>query len=118
MGSFMQNMAGILNKLLIKEKFKAPLSNEIQIQYNNLIAMVLNADIKSRNLKSIDGTGGKVSIVDIISYQIGWGLLLIGWYEAGIQGKIPEMPGEGFATWDYIGLAQHFYAKYHYDGAD
>jgi len=25
------------------------------------------------------------------------------------------MPGEGFTTWNYTDLAQHFYKKYHYD---
>ena len=107
-----------MKSLLIKKKLNAPLSREIQDRYNNLIEIVLKTDLKSRSLKSIDGTGGKVSIADIIAYQIGWGSLLIGWYEAGTQGKMPEMPGEGFATWDYVGLAQHFYSKYHHDGAD
>lgn len=59
-----------------------------------------------------------VSIADIIAYQIGWATLLIGWYEAGSEGRKPRMPSEEFTTWDYAGLAQHFYTKYRYDNAD
>lgn len=63
----------------------------------------------------MDGTGGKVSVADLIAYQIGWGKLLISWCQAGVQGKNPEMPGNGFSTWDYAGLANHFYATYQFD---
>jgi hypothetical protein len=107
-----------MKSLLIKKKLNASLSREIKDRYNTLIEIVLKTDLKSRGLKSIDGTGGKVSITDIIAYQIGWGSLLIGWYEAGIKGKTPEIPGEGFKKWDYVSLAQHFYSKYNYDGTD
>lgn len=27
------------------------------------------------------------------------------------------MPGEGFSKWDYKGIAQHFFKKYHFDGS-
>ena len=56
-----------------------------------------------------------MSVADLVAYQIGWDKLLIDWYEAGLEGKMPLMPGEGFARWDYVGLAKHFYAKYAYD---
>lgn len=57
-------------------------------------------------------------MADLIAYQIGWGKCLIRWYEAGIQGEMPKMPGEGFLTWDYTGLAQHFYQTYQFDNAE
>lgn len=66
-------------------------------------------------LKKLDGTGGKVSVSDLISYQIGWGKLLINWYEEGVKGKMPQMPGDGFITWDYKAIAKHFYKKYQLD---
>jgi hypothetical protein len=28
------------------------------------------------------------------------------------------MPGEGFSTWDYVGLAHHFYKIYRFDSFD
>lgn len=86
--------------------FEASLSQEIQKSYTVLVQLVSQIPVAKRN-----------SISDIIAYQIGWGKLLIGWYEAGIQDKMPYMPGEGFSKWDYNGLAKHFHQKYHLDGA-
>lgn len=91
------------------------LSEEIENACNKLIEIISKIPCNLRTDKTIDGTGGKVSVADIIAYQIGWGKLLIGWYEAGIKGELPQMPGEGFSTWDYEGLAKHFYKKYQYD---
>jgi hypothetical protein len=36
----------------------------------NLIASI---PASSRTLKKIEGTGGKVSVTELIAYQIGWG---------------------------------------------
>lgn len=55
---------------------------------------------------SIDGN---ISACDVLAYQIGWGRLLIGWYEAGKVGINPTLPAEGF-KWNQLGeLAKHFY---------
>ena len=91
---------------------------EISQDYGKLIAKIASVPSYRRHLKEIDMTGGKISLVDLISYQIGWGNCLIRWYETGLCGKMPEMPGEGFSTWDYVGIACHFYQKYQYDGAE
>lgn len=102
-----------MNKiLLINEFYKSPLSNKIKKEYNTLIAIIAQIPTAQRKSKIIDGTGGKVSVADLIAYQIGWGKLLINWYEIGLKGKTPQMPGEGFLKWDYTGLAKHFYEKY------
>lgn len=93
---------------------KAPLSQEIQKEYDKLINLIDSIPVSSRILKQIEGTGGKVSISDLIAYQIGWGKCLIGWYESGIKGEVPVMPGDGFSTWDYTAIARHFYQKYQY----
>lgn len=102
--------------MLIDDQFLAPLSQAIQKEYNKLISILLDIEPGYRVIKTIDGTGGKVTVSDVIAYQIGWGNLLINWYEAGLKGKMPQMPGEGFTKWDYVGLAKHFYQKYQYDG--
>lgn len=102
--------------MLINEKYKAPLSKEIQQAFNTFVSLIADIDVNRRVAKSIEGTGGTVSVSDLIAYQIGWGNLLIHWYEMGLQGIVPQMPGEGFSKWDYTGLAQHFYKKYHLDG--
>lgn len=94
---------------------KAPLSREIKKEYDKLMNATSSISIPLRNVKMMEGTGGKVSLTDLIAYQIGWGKCLIRWYESGIKGENPEMPGEGFLKWDYVAIAQHFYAKYRYD---
>ncbi|EKE08286.1 MAG: hypothetical protein ACD_17C00252G0006 [uncultured bacterium] len=94
------------------------LSQGIRDEYDRLIKVIIHISPSVRTSKIIEGTGGKVSVADIIAYQIGWGKCLIRWYEAGIQGKVPEMPGNGFSTWDYLGIAQHFYQRYQFDSSD
>lgn len=98
--------------------FSDSLSQEIQDQYGRVVKITTSIAHAVRTLKVIDGTGGKVSIADLIAYQIGWGNCLIRWYETGISGKIPEMPGDGFTNWDYTAIAEHFYQKYCYDASD
>lgn len=99
-------------------KIYAPLSESIQKEYSKLVKIISNVPVKYRELKEIEGTGGKVSVSDIIAYQIGWGKFLIRCYETGLKNEMPDMPGEGFNKWDYVGLANHFYIKYHYDGLE
>lgn len=89
----------------------APLSKDIVSAYEKLTTVLLQISSEDRLIRGSDGT-----IADLIAYQIGWGTLLIGWYEAGIRGEVPVMPGEGFSKWDYNALAKHFYQKYHLDG--
>lgn len=94
------------------------LSQDIQHEYNRLVKIITLIPPSVRTLKIIEGTGGKVSVGDLIAYQIGWGLWLIRWYETGIQGEIPKMPCDGFSTWDYLSIAQHFYQTYQFSGTD
>lgn len=100
--------------VLIKE-YKAPLSWSIQKEYHKLMEALSQVPTQMRNDKKIEFTSGKASVTDIIAYQIGWGKLLISWYEAVIHDKIPQMPGAGFTKWDYAGLAEHFFLVYHYN---
>lgn len=94
------------------------LAQDIRREYDRLIKIVHVLPHSIRYLKVIDGTGGKVSVSDLIAYQIGWGKCVIQWYEAGKKGENPPMPGEGFSTWNYKAIAQHFYQNYHYDNLD
>jgi hypothetical protein len=96
---------------------KNSLKSSLQAEYGTLLKTIAQVPFKLHKIKAIDGTESKVSISDLIAYQIGWGTLLISWYAAGIEGKMPEMPGDGFKDWDYVGLAQRFYAKYQYADA-
>lgn len=107
-----------MQSLFIKDVFNSSLSNDITQQYNKLMEAITKIPLSGRRIACIEGTGGKISISDIIAYQIGWGTLLINWYQAGITNKKIQMPGEGFNTWDYVGLAKHFYKKFSYDKAE
>lgn len=88
------------NFLLFDSTLKAPLSKSITKEYNALIETILLAHTRSKEIQNI------------VSYQIGWGTLLIEWYQAGIEKRTIQMPGAGFSTWDYKGLAEHFYKEY------
>lgn len=94
------------------------LIQDIQREKNRLVKLVSEIPFAKRTLKMIDGTGGTVSVADLIAYQIGWGKNLIRWYEAGMKGEKPNMPGDGFVKWDYVAIAQYFYDKYHYDASE
>ncbi|MDR3624941.1 MAG: ClbS/DfsB family four-helix bundle protein [Chlamydiales bacterium] len=94
---------------------QAPLSLEIQKEYSRLTKLISSIPAPLRILKKIKGTGGTVSITDLIAYQIGWGSLVIGWYDAGIRGETPKMSGEGFTNWNYVAIAQYFYQKYNFN---
>lgn len=93
------------------------LIQDIQHEKDRLVKIIANTPVSKRTLKLIDGTGGKVSLTDLIAYQIGWANCLIRWYEHGIRGEIPEMPGDGFSNWNYVAIAKHFYQKYQYDAS-
>lgn len=98
--------------LNVHKQLQAPLSSQIAKAYQAFEQVVLQVPSSQVRLQEIDGTGGKVSVVDLIAYQIGWAQLLLGWYKAGLKGLMPQMPGDGFTTWDYTGLARSFYARY------
>lgn len=110
-------MRNTVDSLAITRHSKVPLGNALEKSYNALVELLAKVPAHNRTIAKIEGTGGMVSIADIVAYQIGWGTLLIGWYNAGINGKTLDMPGDGFSTWDYTGLARHFYTKYRYDSA-
>lgn len=95
----------------------SPLGQEIQKTYDKLIKIVGDIPISMRDKKILVGTGGRISVSDLIAYQIGWGKCLIRWYESGINGEQPEMPGDGFSKWDYVAIAKHFYQKYGEDAS-
>ncbi len=71
--------------MFINEKYKAPLNKHIQKEYNDLLLVISAIAPNDCMIKDIDGTGGKVNIPDLIAYQIGWGNLVIYWYETGVK---------------------------------
>jgi len=102
------------NDYFIKTQFTAPLGQEIQNEYHKLIESIGLLRESSMSTKALEGTGGLVSVRDLLAYQIGWGNRLVDWYRSGIEGQAPQMPGEGFEKWGYTGLARLFYQKYRF----
>jgi len=97
---------------------KSPLALLLQEQYTQLKDVVVDVPEEKLNSKIIPFSHSEVSVRDLVAYQIGWATLLINWYKTGVQGKMPHMPSEKFSTWDYSGLADHFYKTYHYSSID
>lgn len=95
-----------------KNRLNNLFSDEILSAYKSLIKAVTNISQNYFFEKSYEMSGVKVSVADIIAYQIGWGELLIYWYTSGTQAIDFVMPGDGFEKWDYHNISLHFYKKY------
>lgn len=99
-------------------KTRIELKQAVQVAYDKLCGVLRELPPAVRQLRVMDTAGGKVSVADLVAYQIGWGKLLIGWYEAGMREEMPQMPGDGFDVWDYTAIARHFYSTYCHDGGE
>jgi hypothetical protein len=87
---------------------KSELLESLKLSYMKLDSEfdVINPENERRQ-----GIEGNVSCCDIVSYQVGWANLLMGWEQQESEGKTPEMPAKGF-KWNQLGdLAQSFYDK-------
>jgi hypothetical protein len=87
---------------------KAELIESLSQAYTKLDSEfdVVNSECEKQN-----GIEGNISCCDVVSYQIGWANLLMGWEQQESEGKRPEMPAKGF-KWNQLGdLAQSFYVK-------
>lgn len=99
-------------KISIKKTPSCSLSQSIAQESSKLITLISQLPLHDFRVKKYEGTGGLVSVADILAYQIGWATLVIEWYTNGINNRTFVMPGEGFTTWNYNGLSLHFYRKY------
>ncbi len=97
-----------------KPTLNSKLTQEIILSYEKLFSVISKMSQELFFEKKLQFTAETVSIADIIAYQIGWGNLLIYWYETGIKNESVTMPGDGFDKWDYKAIAKHFYQKYSY----
>ena len=85
---------------------KAELLDAIHSSYEKLVAEIM-IGAQARGVKSRDRF-----LENTVAYQIGWGKLLIGWYEAGIKSVTPEMPAPGY-KWNALGpLNESFYKRH------
>jgi hypothetical protein len=57
--------------------------------------------------------GTNISVSDTLSYLIGWGKLVLKWYDLTSKKQPVDFPETGY-KWNELGkLAQHFYSQYH-----
>ncbi len=54
----------------------------------------------------------KYSIKDVLAHLYEWEQLCMGWYETGLQGKIPSLPAEGFNWAQIPALNNTIYEKH------
>lgn len=57
--------------------------------------------------------GTEISVSDTVSYLIGWGKLVLKWYDLKSKNQAVDFPETGY-KWNDLGrLAQHFHSEYH-----
>ena len=86
-------------------------ATRIEQAYQKLDQRLQKREPHGSKNKDIPFTGGLISPCDLVAYQIGWGKLLLSWYQAGVSGSEIEIPLKGFG-WDYEALANHFYRQH------
>ncbi|MCB9493291.1 MAG: ClbS/DfsB family four-helix bundle protein [Epsilonproteobacteria bacterium] len=98
----------------IKQSPTYPLSQKLSTLHGKLMSNLKNLPEPLIHKKTITDfiKNENISISDVLSYLIGWGNMLLSWYEQGLSGKDFVMPGQGFEKWDYAKIAQHFFKKY------
>ena len=90
-------------------KNKTELLKILKTEYKKLLDEFKNIPIEKTRTKTLEND---ISICDLISYQIGWGTLLIDWYKKGLKNQLPIMPMEGY-KWNQLGsLSKKFYSDY------
>jgi hypothetical protein len=52
------------------------------------------------------------SVKDILAHLVDWEQRFIGWYQAGLQGKVPEIPAPGMTWRDLAKLNQAGYERH------
>lgn len=92
-------------------KNKTSLSKKVIISYQKLFQALQLLELEDFYKKNIIFNDAFISPAELLSYQIGWGEMLLFWYHQGKQGAFFVMPGNGFDTWDYKGIAEYFFKE-------
>jgi hypothetical protein len=93
---------------------KADLIQAIETDSAKLLAVFNVMDAKLWDNAIIQGNikGTTITPANLLAYQIGWGRLVLSWYQNGLEGVPFAMPLEGF-KWNELGkLATYFHKEY------
>lgn len=95
-------------------KNKTELLSDIRTYYQKLKKDLNEIDENLVKFKDLDGhaKATKMSVLNLVSYLIGWGELVLKWNKIIEKGGTPIFPEENF-KWTELGpLAQKFYSDY------
>jgi hypothetical protein len=95
-------------------KNKEELQKSISVAFEKILADYSTIPSqKSREIGVIGNMKGtEVSVSDTISYLIGWGKLVLKWYDLRSKNQPVDFPETGY-KWNELGqLAQHFHSEY------
>lgn len=93
---------------------KEELTKAIQIAFDNLISDY--SEIPEEYSRDIGVEGNikdtKISVCDTLAYLIGWGKLVLKWYDLRSRKKEIDFPETGY-KWNELGkLANHFHVQF------
>ena len=96
-------------------KNKEELHKSISVAFKKILAdySTIPPEI-SREIGVVGNVKGtEVSVSDTLSYLIGWGKLVLKWYDLKSKNQPVDFPETGY-KWNQLGqLAQHFHSEYH-----
>lgn len=103
---------------------KKELLETIEIEWEKLLNLVdeiprekMEIPPKSRP-GSMEKSGDRWAIKDLFSHIYAWDKMFLEWYDTGVQGESPEVPGHGF-TWKEIPeLNKKIYEQYREDSVN
>jgi hypothetical protein len=96
-------------------KNKEELQKSISVAFKKILADYLTIPSQlSREIGVVGNVKGtEISVSDTLSYLIGWGKLVLKWYDLKSKNQAVDFPDTGY-NWNELGqLAQHFHSEYH-----
>ena len=95
-------------------KNKAELQKSITLAFDNILADYSSIPAEFSRKIGVTGNvkGTETSVCDTIAYLIGWGKLVLKWYDLKSKNQAVDFPETGY-KWSELGqLAQYFHAQY------
>ena len=93
---------------------KTELQKSINLAFDKILADYATIPVEITRKVGVTGNikGTKISVCDTLSYLIGWGKLVLKWYELKSKNQAVNFPETGY-KWNELGkLAQYFHSQY------